>query len=313
MAVEGSGELAAVAGSPAVSAGARAARLDRLDGWVLRAGAVALPLAVWPLGYDLFVLPKLAVLRLLVVALALLRLARWAVTGRLARRGTPLDLALVLVVGSAAVSTALAVNVGVAVLGTYTRYEGLLTIACYALLFRLAAQAIDGREAWTLVRSLLLGGYLVALLAILQWAIAGAAVGGGAGETARTFAGSLRAASTMGNADALGMFLALLLPLAAHELLAARGAGERVVAANVAACLGLGLLLTYSRAAWAGAALGVAVVAARPVAAAVGRRPAVAVAGVTAAAALAVWAAAAHAGPPWLAAAAARAATLGDL
>jgi hypothetical protein len=59
--------------------------------------------------------------------------------------------------------------------------------------------------------------------------------------------------------------------------------------------------------------LGVAVVAARPVATAVRRRPAVAVAGAAAASALAVWAAAAHAGPTWVAAAAARAATLGDL
>src|SRR5215471_18350438 len=149
------GEPAATGGSPASPGGVRAARLDRLSVWVLRAGAVALPLAVWPLGYDVFVLPKLAVLRLLVLTLAALRVAAWAAGGRLVRRRTPLDLPLALLVGSAAVSTLLAVNVGVAVLGTYERYEGLATIVCYALLFWLSAQVVDGREAWTLVRALL--------------------------------------------------------------------------------------------------------------------------------------------------------------
>jgi len=306
------GGPAAAAGSPAAPAAVWPGRLDRLSVWLPRAGAVTLPLAVWPLGYDVFVLPKLAVLRLLVLALAALRVAAWAAGGRLVRRRTPLDLALALLVGSAAVSTLLAVNVDVAVLGTYERYEGLATIVCYALLFWLSAQVVDGREAWTLVRALLLGGYLVALLAVVQWAIGGAAVGAGAGESARTFAGSLRAASTMGNADALGTFLALLLPLAAWELVAARGLGQRLLAANVAASLGVGLLLTYSRAAWAGAALGVALVAAGPLAAAARRRPAVAAGVAVALSAPLAWAAAAHAGPAWFGAALARAATLAD-
>jgi len=303
---------AATAGFSTPSGAVRAAHLDRVAVWVLRAGVVALPLAVWPPGYDIFVLPKLALLRLLVLTLAGLRVAAWAVVGRPAWRRTPLDLPLALFVASAALSAALAVNVGVAVFGTYYRYEGLLTIACYALLFWLAVQAIDRREARTLVRCLLLGGYVVALLAAVQWAIGGAAVGAGAGESESTFAGSLRAASTMGNANALGTFLALLLPLAARELLAARGAGERVLATNVAACLGLALVLTYSRAAWAGAALGVAIVAAGPAARAARRRPAAAAGVALAAAAGLGLAAATRAGPGWFGTALARAATLSD-
>src|SRR5262245_24848198 len=111
------GGPAAAAGSPTAPAAVWPGRLDRLSVWLLRAGAVTLPLAVWPLGYDVFVLPKLAVLRLLVLALAALRVAAWAAGGRLVRRRTPLDLPLALLVGSAAVSTLLPVNVGVAVLG----------------------------------------------------------------------------------------------------------------------------------------------------------------------------------------------------
>jgi putative inorganic carbon (HCO3(-)) transporter len=304
------GELAVAAGSPAAAADVWAVRLDWLSLRVVWAGAVVLPLAVWPFGFDVFVLPKLAALRLLVLTLAALRLAAW-VAGRPLRR-TPLDLPLALFLGSAVVSTAFAVNVDVAVRGTYYRYEGLSTILCYALLFWLSAQVVGRREASTLVRSLLVGGYLVAFLAVVQWAVAGGAVGSGAGESARTFDGSLRAASTMGNADALGLYLAMLVPLATHELLAARGAATRLLAGNVAVCIGVGMVLTYSRAAWLGAALGVVLVAARPAVSAVRARPGVTAAGALAAVAVLGWAMRAGAGPRWLGSALTRAATLAD-
>jgi O-antigen ligase len=296
-----------LAGPPAEPA----ALLDAATRWVLRAGAVALPLAVWPAGYDVFVLPKLVVLRLLVVSLAALHLAAWA-SGQRGRAGTPLDWPLAAFVGSAAVAAAFAVNRDVAVFGTYYRYEGLLTIACYALLFRLAAPAIDGREAWRLVRSLLAGGYLVSLLAIVQWAVAGAAVGSGASESARTFGGAFRASSTFGNADVLGVYLALLMPLALHELLRARGLAERLLSGNVAAVLGLALLFTYCRAAWVGAALGVALVAAAPAVRTARRWPRTTGAGALAAVAGLGLVVAAGATPPGVTGLLARAATTVD-
>lgn len=303
--------------SPRAEGAGLAARspADRWSVWALRAGAVALPLAVWPAGYDLFVLPKLAVLDGLVLTLLGLRVAGWAWGTPGARTGwrrTPLDAPLAALVLSAALSTALAVNRTVALFGAYFRYEGLLTVAAYALLFWLAARALDPAGAWSVARALLAAGCGAAVLAILQSIVGSALVSGAAAESASTLGGALRAGSTLGNAGALAAFLAMLLPLAAHELARARSAGDRLLAANAALLLGLALLLTYSRAAWLGAALGCAL----PLAPALrghGRR---ALAGAAGAAALAVgglWALAAiRAAPPWATAVLARAATLAD-
>ncbi|HEY7199414.1 MAG TPA: O-antigen ligase family protein [Candidatus Dormibacteraeota bacterium] len=284
---------------------------DRVTVWTLRAGAVALPLAMWPAGYDAFVLPKLAVLNLLVLALLGLRVAAWVGTGRLRGARTPLDLPLAAVVVSAAISTALAVNVNLALFGAYYRYEGLITIVSYTLLFRLSAQALDRDAAWSVARALLLGGYLASLLAIAQSLVGGAMVAGSAAETARTFGGVLRASSTFGNAAALSAFLAMLLPLAVHELLRARSGTERIIGANVAVVLGLALALTYSRAAWLGAALGVAV-AAGPAIVRTRRTALLAAAAAAAVVGGLVALAAAHALPAWAAAVLSRVATLAD-
>jgi putative inorganic carbon (HCO3(-)) transporter len=297
--------------SPGVAEAGRARLPIHLaETWTLRAGAVALPLAVWPIGDDVFVLAKLAVLVALVAVLLGLRIADWAATGRLRRRGTPLDLPLAALVASAALSTVLAVDVGTAVVGAHYRYEGLLTILAYALLFRLAAQALDGDGAWGVARALLLGGFLAAALAIVQSLVEGAMIGGTTEETARTFGGSLRATSTFGNAATLGAFLAMLAPLALHELLRARSAADRLIAGNACAVLGLGLVLTYSRAAWLGAALGAVVVVAGPLVRVARRRPAV----LAPAGGLALFglAAALRAAPPWAGSALARASTIAD-
>src|SRR5207253_10517375 len=89
----------------------------------------------------------------------------------------------------------------------------------------------------------------------------------GAAETGFSFGGVLRGYGTFGNPNALGAFLAMLLPVAVWEFLAARSASARWLSANVTLVLALGLLVTFSRSAWLGAGVGVVsvlFVAARP-------------------------------------------------
>ena len=296
-----------------VEAGRARLPVHLAETWILRAGAVALPLAVWPVGDDVFVLAKAAVLGLLVTALLALRVLRLAAASEPAARrrpGTPLDLPLAAFVASAALSTVLSPAAGTALLGARYRYEGLLTIVAYALLFRLAAQALDGREARGVVRALLLGGFVVAALAVVQSLVETALIGGATEETARTFGGSLRATSTFGNAGTLGAFLAMLAPLALDELLRARSAADRLLAGNVAIVVVLALVLTYSRAAWLGAGLGIAVVAAGPAARLCRRRPWTAPA--AAALVLPCLAVAVRVAPPWTRSVLERAASLAD-
>jgi O-antigen ligase len=227
--------------------------------WLVIAAAVALPLVVSPATAEAYLLPKLAAGRLVVIAL-LVTLGIAAVMGRLRLRRTPLDIPLAIFVISALISTIFAVNRNLSIFGSYGRYEGLLTIVLYALLYWLAVQSLDGPKDATLVlRGLLGAGFVVSLLAILQVAL-GSLNAPGAAETGFSFGGVLRGYGTFGNPNVLGAFLAMLLPLAVWELLAARSASARWLSANLALVLALGLVVTFSRSAWLGAGIGIVAV-----------------------------------------------------
>jgi O-antigen ligase len=224
--------------------------------WVLRVGIFLLPLAFLPGIVDEFVLPKLLLIRLLVLILAALLLVGWTMQGAITWRRTPLDWPLIAFIGSAALSSAFAVNQLVAVFGTYDRWEGLLTIVTYALLFWLAVQFIPGEtDARGMVWSVLLSGYVVAVAAVLQSGFG--LLGGGYFTLA---GGAIRADVTLANPDFLGIFLAMLLPVALGKLISQRPLYNRILAANLVVVLTIALVLTYTRAAWIGALIGTLVV-----------------------------------------------------
>jgi putative inorganic carbon (HCO3(-)) transporter len=226
-------------------------RIARIERWYLRAGLFILPLAYWWGTYDQYVLPKLLVARMLVIGLLVLFIARVLTTRSLVVKRTPLDLPLLAFVGSAALSTVFAYNQNVAVFGIYSRYDGLLTILTYALLFWLTVQAVaDAGEARTLLWVLLASGYVVAAIAIFQ----------SVSDSLRQDA-VVPAYGTLGQKNVLGAFLAMLCPLAYGELVAARSWAARVLALNAFAMCGIALYLTFSRSAWIGAAMAAVVVA----------------------------------------------------
>lgn len=202
-----------------------------------------LPLAYSWGTYDRWVLPKLLLARLLVITLLVLYAARALRQRRLVVKRSPLDLPWAAFLISAAISTVLAVNVNVAIFGTYSRYDGLLTIATYAALFWLGVQSIDGPEdARALLRFLLAGAYAVAVVAVIQ-AVVDASESGSIGH----------AYGSLGHWNVLGAFLAMTWPLALWEASLARSIEGKIIAGNVAAAVGLALVLTFSRSAWVGA------------------------------------------------------------
>src|SRR5260370_41430684 len=101
----------------------------------------------------------------------------------------------------------------------------------------------------------LVSGYLIATVAILQSAFG--LLGGGYFHGADNVS---RPDATLANPDFLGIFLAMLLPVAFAKLISRRPLTTRVLAANVVAVLFLGLLASLTRAAWIGAVVGVVVV-----------------------------------------------------
>ena len=226
-----------------------AAGLAQAQRWTLRAGLFLLPLAYTWDTYDQFVLPKLLLARVLAAALLMLLLVRLALEGRLTLRRSPLDLPLAVWLASTVLSTVVAVNSNVAVFGTYSRYDGLLTAFTYAALFWLASQTLSGpNDARTLLRVLLASGYVVAGVAV--------------GQSVRDTVGQgalAQAFGPLGQANVLGTFLAMLLPLAVMELREARSWAGRIVVANVLVLLALALLLTVSRSAWIAAGAGATV------------------------------------------------------
>jgi len=224
--------------------------------WVLRVGAFLLPLLFLPNIVDEFVLPKLLVARLLVAAMFVILMAQWVRQGAVTWRRTPLDLPLLAFIGSALLSTAFAVNRNVAIFGTYDRWEGLLTIVTYALIFWLAVQLLAGQSAGRgLTWSLLISAYFIAGAAILQSAFG--LLGGGYFRDGTN--GPIRADVTLANPDFTGIFLAMLLPVALSKVISWRPA-TRMLAANFVVIISLGLLATFTRAAWIGAVLGMIVV-----------------------------------------------------
>jgi O-antigen ligase len=198
------------------------------------------------------VAPKLAFARLLIAVLLVLWLARISVTGTLVIKRTPLDVPLLLFLGSAALSTVVAENRNVAMFGTYERYDGLLTLLTYIALFWLSVQALaDRAEALALIRCVLASGYAVAAVAIFQ-SLHDSVLQGGVAP----------AFGSMGNSNVLGAFLALVLTVAMGELLLAQPATTRILLANVVLVSGVALLLSFSRSAWLGTLVGVVVLAA---------------------------------------------------
>jgi O-antigen ligase len=229
----------------------------QLEARTLEVGTFLLPLAFFWSTLDQFVLPKLLFARLLVLLLGGLRLYRWSQGEGSFLRITPVNLPLFAFVTSAALATAFAVNLNVALFGTYLRYEGLFTIATYAALFCLTASALrDRQHAAHLLRVLAASGYVVAVIAVLQTLVSSPFLPSGAGESEMVFGHFVRATATFGNANALAAFLAMLIPFAVDEMLTPGPVGRRVMAANQAAVMSIALAFTFSRGAWLATATG---------------------------------------------------------
>ena len=200
-------------------------------------------------------MPKLLLARLLVAVLLVLFVARIAATGTWVIKRTPLDIPIVALLASAALSSVFAENQNVALFGTYARYDGLLTLFTFAALFWLSVQALaDQAEARMLIRVMLASGYAVAATAIVQSmhdSIQQRVIEPGA---------VLPAFGSLGNPNVLGGFLALVIVVGVGELLMAGSATSRILLLNLLVVTGIALLLSFSRSSWLAAAAGTAIV-----------------------------------------------------
>ncbi len=228
----------------------------RRAGFMLLVGAVLLVVAVVPL---LLNLGDLDDTYYGVKARALSILAPVLFTGVLAVRGLP-DLnrarllgPLVAFVVAVTLATAYSIDPAWSVAGAPRRHEGLLSLIAYALTSAgtLIVVARAGPRVWH--GAAVLGGTLVAVYGVAQyfgveWLVRDA-----------VRVNWWQAFSTTGNANFLGAYMVMMTPLAAAAVLTARRPAAMVLSACSLGLVVLAALCTYSRAAWLGLTVAVAV------------------------------------------------------
>lgn len=150
-----------------------------------------------------------------------------------------------------AAATLRSVNPAWSLYGTPWRHEGMLTLLTYALICATTgAAAIVSPVIWLV--AVLSGATIVAVYGIVQylgheWLVLDA-----------LRVGWWQAFSTTGNPNWLGAYMALVVPLAMAAVLISRTRTALILSTLSLALLYLAGLFTYSRAAWAGLAIGIA-------------------------------------------------------
>ena len=189
---------------------------------------VLLPLAFWAPFEDAFKLPQ----SVLAVGLALFLAVQWSIRPRVPRNAV--------VIPAAVLSLGFLLS---ALTGGMARISDSAVFIALAVSSILLAEQV--KRGGKLVSAMILAGTLSALYSIFQFAGLDLVPSPGTGAGLRPF-------STMGNPDFLAAYLVAVLPMAA-----VRGAlGGSAIRVLPAASMAVALLLTQSRGAWLGAAVG---------------------------------------------------------
>ena len=211
--------------------------------------AVAIPLVLNPTGVQVFDLPKIALLRTVVIAMAALWLWRRLSAHRVAaEHGARVPWsdpilwagALGLVYTTAALVSP---DVGLSFWGSYSRQEGLYTTLVYLLLFALVATEMrQPKQAERLALAIALGSLPIVLYGLFQVA--------GLDPIPWQTLDKSPALATIGRSNFVGSYLAMSIPLSIAALVSSRRPWLRgALALVVLASLAL-LALTNARAAW---------------------------------------------------------------
>lgn len=198
-------------------------------------------------------LPKTIAIAVLLVTAAGAALVANAY-GELDRRRTPFDVALLAVLGILAATMPFATNVPHALMGSYERLEGYVAYIAYAVAFVLGVHMVSNAgRLLALSRAMAYTAGAVSAYALLQAIGADPIAWSVPWESGRVF-------GTYGNPQLFGGYLALTLPIALGLAFAEETGKRRVWAGLSTSIIAVALVLTYTRSAWAGGAVGCALV-----------------------------------------------------
>jgi len=219
-----------------------------------------LPLLINPFAFNSVELIKRESAYALVCLLAVCALVQTPAKNRVRLYALPIGLPLFVFTFSACVATAFSINPAFSLRGDFARGESFFTIITYVLLCLSFAFFIETFEQTrALIRALCIATAFIALYGIIEFLCLQAF---GISPLQHLRPPELRQpfiSATMGNANFLGRFLVLVLPLFAAGAATAAGARRTLLWASGGVLACTALVLTYSRASMVGLAVGVTV------------------------------------------------------
>ena len=224
---------------------------------VITAGLIVLffllPLVFQPFLSDPFALPKVTVLRIVVLFILAAWLLKVLREGKIGWRKTPLNLVIIIFLSICGLSTLFSVSPRLSFWGMHGFYfEGFLSFLCYGIVYFIAINyVIDKRK---ILKSLIIASVIVSVYALVQ----------ATGITFFVWRGTQphpRVWSTLGNPNFLGPYLIMVIPIYLIFLIKAETVNSKLLYSLFTTLSLLALVFTYSRAAWLGMAVGLIVFA----------------------------------------------------
>lgn len=214
---------------------------------------VCIPLVVNPFATDFWYKPKIESVYALVIIIVIAVIIRhFFLKVPLRFTNVPLTIPLVAYAGSAVMSTVFSIAPKLSLYGDVMREEGIFTILSYVALTFIFSQLVESKkQGHTLIKGLIFSSLIISLNAIINYfgyfpikhIVPMRRDGFGEG-------------SFIGNANFLGKYLVLLLPLASAYYLTVKSKAEKVLLSTSVLIFLFALLLTFTRASWFGCMVG---------------------------------------------------------
>ncbi len=211
---------------------------DKIVEWGLIAFVFFFPLVYSPVNFDAYALPRLVIVRVVSVFLALFWFIKVFRTRNLKLVGGSVLIPLGLYILVSLLSTINSINPSVSFFGNFFRYEGFFTVVNYVFLLLVAANFGSRLPClFRLFRAAVASGLLVAIIGIYQYLNSGL---------------SVRAFSTFQNPDFLAYYLILIFPLGISLILLESNLRLKLIWFGVSILSFVCLIVTFTRGAWLG-------------------------------------------------------------
>lgn len=231
--------------------------VNKITKWTLVSLVFLHPLIFNPFGYDKYILTKLVFLRLATLVLIIVWIAKAGQKNKIQLVRASLNLPILGLALATAISTGFSIHQLTGIYGKFNRYEGLLTILNYFLLYYFVLLHFSSKPEENnrlLIRALLLSASLVSIYGILQH------FGFDFFQWSSQTIDPARSFSTLANPIFLGAFLSFAIPFFLIEIFRSESLAESLALSGSLALVGSCLVFTYSRAAWLGTALSIMIV-----------------------------------------------------